>query len=716
MKYQNTIEWMIRMLVIAAALEFLVFNYRFWTDMNYDRIEIPLTYGNYMGEVSGTENGTVLLQDPEEKNIVQFDLQGLDGITVNNIALKAKCIDGTESWDNYNGENYAMLSSQMVEVTIVLTAGGKDMVLPVRQLGANGEEECIIAVPHNNKPQMLTMRINGVKGPTVELQKISLNTPRKMEFRWMRFLAVYGVLMFFYAMRPQGKLWEKKILDVEGKAERRVVLAGVLFFVGFAALILLLLLQNNVYIQGEGGFTPYKDLAHALAAGQTSIQELPGEELLALSDPYDPVARLMEGVPYKLDYALYHGRYYVYFGIVPCLLFYLPAYLLAGVDVPSWIVLFFLIIAIYAEMAVVVPVFAKRCRRTMTVAEGFLVWLAGGAVLTLPAVISDPCAYYVPMLSAVLFYLAGILLYLRALEHMEAGRKEKICIIIGSLCMALTAGCRPQMVLAVVAAVPVLVKLLLKKEDDRIKIQWGNILSFGIPYVPVAAGLMVYNYIRFGSPFDFGAAYNLTFAYSYQLKFHIEAVGAGIFYYLFRLPHFHFCAPYLEMTQLDWSNPGLLANHVSTGGVYMLYPILFLGCYLWKKQGKKTEDSEGSLIWMGRIWLFLVVIMAAFSGVMGGLMDRYRMDFSIHAALALCVALFRLFTETEAWIKGRTLRIGKAHKGISMVILLRIGMVCLVFLTVITSLLGYFEEGVWWLNTSNPEWYTALSEQIEFWR
>lgn len=32
-----------------------------------------------------------------------------------------------------------------------------------------------------------------------------------------------------------------------------------------------------------------------------------------------------------------------------------------------------------------------------------------------------------------------------------------------------------------------------------------------LPYIIVAAGVMYYNAARFGSPFDFGANYNLTF-------------------------------------------------------------------------------------------------------------------------------------------------------------------------------------------------------------
>ncbi len=46
------------------------------------------------------------------------------------------------------------------------------------------------------------------------------------------------------------------------------------------------------------------------------------------------------------------------------------------------------------------------------------------------------------------------------------------------------------------------------KEKRFLKLR--TIFGFILPYLIVAAGLMYYNYARFGSPFDFGANYNLT--------------------------------------------------------------------------------------------------------------------------------------------------------------------------------------------------------------
>ena len=58
--------------------------------------------------------------------------------------------------------------------------------------------------------------------------------------------------------------------------------------------------------------------------------------LKSLSNPYDYRLRSMTlepaGVSYLWDAAYYIGRYYVYFGIVPELLFFLPYYLATGND------------------------------------------------------------------------------------------------------------------------------------------------------------------------------------------------------------------------------------------------------------------------------------------------------------------------------------------------------------------------------------------------
>ena len=76
--------------------------------------------------------------------------------------------------------------------------------------------------------------------------------------------------------------------------------------------------------------SPYPALAEVLAKGQLYLDDQPDPRLAALDNPYDPGLRGAEGVEYLWDYAYYNGRYYVYFGVIPALIFYLPYYLITG--------------------------------------------------------------------------------------------------------------------------------------------------------------------------------------------------------------------------------------------------------------------------------------------------------------------------------------------------------------------------------------------------
>jgi hypothetical protein len=74
-------------------------------------------------------------------------------------------------------------------------------------------------------------------------------------------------------------------------------------------------------------FGLYWMVADAIAHHQTSLLVRPRPELLALPNPYDPV----QNVHYRVhDVSLYKGRYYVYFGVAPVVVLYLPYRFLMG--------------------------------------------------------------------------------------------------------------------------------------------------------------------------------------------------------------------------------------------------------------------------------------------------------------------------------------------------------------------------------------------------
>ena len=76
----------------------------------------------------------------------------------------------------------------------------------------------------------------------------------------------------------------------------------------------------------------YALLTDAFLAGRTSLLVRPDPELLALSNPYDPVAN----VNYRLhDASLYGGKYYLYFGPAPAIVLFVPYKVLTGSHLPA---------------------------------------------------------------------------------------------------------------------------------------------------------------------------------------------------------------------------------------------------------------------------------------------------------------------------------------------------------------------------------------------
>lgn len=67
--------------------------------------------------------------------------------------------------------------------------------------------------------------------------------------------------------------------------------------------------------------------AEAFLAGRLSLAVKPAPELLALPDSYDPAAN----APYRVhDLSLYRGKYYMYWGPAPALLWFAPFRILTG--------------------------------------------------------------------------------------------------------------------------------------------------------------------------------------------------------------------------------------------------------------------------------------------------------------------------------------------------------------------------------------------------
>lgn len=686
-------------LLLAFGLEVFVFNGQYFSTKRETAIAVPLEYCSYQGVTEQYEDGSLMLESGEEGAYVQFSVKD-SGIKLKNIALKVSTLDGDESWWGYLRKPYAVISSTAVEAAVLVSRDEGNVVLRDRLLYGREGQWDIINLPDLADASEITLQLKGLKGSEMLLSGIALNAKVPIAILPLRVFAVFLLLVFIYMLRPGSMLWTDRLLEEDGRIRKRYLGTALMILAALLVCVPTMISQNQIFMQSESGFHPYTDLARALAKGQLYLDLEPSPELLAMENPYDPVAREEIEVPFQLDYAFYEGKYYIYFGVIPCLLLYFPWYFITRSDMPGWLAMSVMLLLAYSGAWLMIKNLIKRYRRETAAAPAILVWMGAVALLSLPAAMGDASNYYAPMLAAVDFFFFGMAFSLSAADAFEDDdeKKGRIMLAVGSLLMACIAGSRPQLVLGAACTLPFLLPVLFVRRDDKLRPDIKNCLAFALPYVCIAAFLMIYNALRFGSPFDFGAMKNLTFAFLDKAGFNVTAAAAGVYYYLFRLPCFSAFYPYLDRSVFDWSNPNLLASHPSIGGIFMLYPVLILAfaCFF-----KQEEDKNRELKRTGIIALVLVPVLAAVTAVMGGLMDRYRMDIAAFAALAFaCGAL--CFASAD--IRKPPVKV------------LRGLLLFATIVVIIVSGLTYATEGLNYLKDVNPETYMHIAKAIEFWR
>ncbi len=213
-----------------------------------------------------------------------------------------------------------------------------------------------------------------------------------------------------------------------------------------------------------------------------------------------------------LELAIYQDRYYVSFPPVPSVLL-IPWVVLYGMDVPSN-----LICGVYglisAALAYEIMLVRGREERTAAFWALFTVWGSNMLWMT-----TDGSVWFQAQALNMLFCLAGVLAAFR-------GRRAWATTLL-----ALAVGCRP------LSAVFLPVFFILFVREDREKYglrqailsQWRCLIGPAV----VAAGLMAYNFARFGNPLEFGHNYLPEFVQAEHGQFHISYLWSNLKQLLF---------------------------------------------------------------------------------------------------------------------------------------------------------------------------------------
>ena len=352
------------------------------------------------------------------------------------------------------------------------------------------------------------------------------------------------------------------------------------------------------------------------------------------------------GEEYLWDYAYYNGHYYVYYGVAPCVMFYLPFYLLTGNMLPNTLLIILCSIFLYIGGYFLIRQFAVRIGEVPYAVQIELLFCVffGSLILYF---LNQPDAYAVPVVCGGVFTIWGLFLWLKAEET------DKISFLfLGSLCMAIVGGCRPHMLIYGLASIPIFGKKFreMLSEADKRKRGIVSIVAFILPYILVGSGLMLYNASRFGDPFDFGQGYNLTIQDGTNPVFSWDKVWIGIYEYLLKLPRLEYSFPFLSIPG-DGTGNNMLGHSVLYmeyvfGGLLSCSPVcLFI--FGLKKYGRGAEKK---LLWKMAVFLgagALLVFLADAIMPMAGIVYRYMADFSVVVLLISCIAFMSIWKEVQ---------------------------------------------------------------------
>ncbi|WP_455499880.1 hypothetical protein, partial [Gemmiger sp.] len=481
-----------------------------------------------------------------------------------------------------------------------------------------------------------------------QLTTVYANVRRPLDFSVLRFAAVFALALAAFALRPGSIAWRDEYTAHE-KKYRPVVLAvglalcAAAFFAPFGD-------RFNAGVATSFYNTPdwsgtsridftlhlndwasntaaqYGALAHSLLNGRLDLMKDPPAAMAELADPYDPAARQASAAGAQWDVAYYNGRYYVYFGIVPCLLFQLPFEALTGIQdlppaLPMILLAWLYILAVFG--------FVKQAVRRWfphASAAAYLLTAAGAASGTqIYYLLHRPSVYEYAILCGATFVLWALWQWMCAAATPVAHRKKLLFhLAFGSLCMALVAGCRPQMVLFAALALPILWPRYVTQKRLCTRQGVGEAAAFLLPVVFVAVGIMWYNAARFGSPFDFGANYNLTSNDMTRRGFAVGRIAPAVVSFLAGIPGVQTVFPYLTATKMETNYFGLTITELYYGGAFACLPLLWglAAPALARGRLAKRRDLRAVI----RLVLVCVAALAVVDCQMAGMLYRYQSD------------------------------------------------------------------------------------------
>jgi tetratricopeptide (TPR) repeat protein len=400
----------------------------------------------------------------------------------------------------------------------------------------------------------------------------------------------------------------------------------------------------------------YNQLVRGFRNGQLNLKREVPPGLVKLADPYDSVAN----APYRdfglHDTSYYKGRLYLYFGVTPAIVLFWPYAVLTGHYLfHRQAVAIFCGVGFLASVALLCALW----RRYFSEVGGAVLAacaLTLGLVTCVPVMLQRPDVWEVPISCAYAMVMLALLGIWYALH--DPARQCR-WLAAASLAYGLAVGARPTVLFgAVILLAPVVHAWTpVPGHDGRRWFIAARLLAAAVvPLSLIGFGLLLYNYLRFDNPFEFGLHYQLV---DNRQRTMAHMLSPNYFWFNFRVYflqpiHWGGSFPFAEGIKVPPAPAGQLGVE-GPFGVLSNIPFVWMAVAVPLAWRGRMLAERSALCWLISAVMVLGGVSALTIFLYPGACARYQVDFVPALVILAVCGVFGLERALAAKPRWRTL-------------------------------------------------------------
>lgn len=383
----------------------------------------------------------------------------------------------------------------------------------------------------------------------------------------------------------------------------------------------------------------YNLLVQGFRAGQLNVKKEVPAELATLANPYAPhdSTDSSQYIRDVTDLSYYHGKLYLYYGVTPALVLFLPYALLTGHYLSDRCA----VLIFYSLGFWIAATLLRNIRRRYFPEAN--IWLVMAALFASDLAIAATLwcnMNEVAITCGFAFTMLAVAAMWQALHEPKRGAGW---LLLASLAYGLAVGARPSLLFGIIILLLPVAAAWRQTSTPGSRRQ--TILLFMAAVIPamlIGAGLMLYNDRRFGSPFEFGWHYQLNEFYR-----PLTAKQFSLHYFWFNFRDYflipvtwssHF--PFLQTVPLPPVPSGYNPQvQVTLGAIPETYPFVVLALAVPLAWRNRPTGAVLPLRWLAAALLLLFVIGFSTMCLFFTAGTRYELDFLPALLLLACLGL-----------------------------------------------------------------------------